>query len=616
MILKILDAVTSPEKLKKLDASLIPALCSDIRKFLVSSVSETGGHLASNLGAVELTVAIHRVFDTSRDRLVFDVGHQCYVHKILTGRRDGFANLRKYGGLSGFPKPYESVHDAFIAGHASNSISVALGMARARTLKNADYSVIAFIGDGALTGGLAYEGLSDAGDSGEPLIIILNDNGMSITPNVGGVASYLSRKRLKPSYKSFKQRYRRVMHKIPGGKVIYNFTHRIKHAVKTYLLPCSMFEDMGLQYAGPVDGHDEARIEEVLRWAKDAGGPVVVHVITKKGCGYSFAEGSPDKFHSIGPFDRRTGDADGDSMDFSWVFGDEMCRLGEQDNTVCAITAAMTGGTGLSRFCGEFPGRFYDVGIAEGHAASMAAGLASGGMKPVFAVYSTFLQRSYDMIIHDVAIGGYHVVLAVDRAGLVGGDGETHQGVFDVSALLSVPGMTVFCPASYSELRDMTERAVMEIGGPAAVRYPKGSEGEYTGGGSEAVRVLASGSDLTLITYGININDVLAAGKMLAEKGVGCDIIKLGIIKPLCFDEIEKSALKTGRVIVVEEVVSSGCVGELIMAHLSEKEIPVRGECLNLGDNFIEHGDVKSLRALYGIDPEGICRAAERVMER
>ena len=427
------------------------ALCTRIRAGLIDSVSKTGGHLASNLGAVEITVALHRVFDFTRDRLVFDVGHQCYTHKILTGRADQMSSLRTFGGMSGFPKPVESCCDAFIAGHASNSVSVATGMARGRTLLGEDYYVIALIGDGALTGGLAYEGLSDAGNSGERMLVILNDNGMSITKNVGGIADHLARQRLKPQYLRFKKGYRKVTSTVPGGKTLYRITHKIKKAVKETLLPCSFFEDMGFTYLGPVDGHDVKRLTGLLRYAKDIEGPVLLHVRTVKGNGYTPAERNPDQFHGVGRFCVQTGEPlSAGSPNFSSAFGSALCGLAEDDRRICAITAAMRDGSGLGDFSRRFPTRYFDVGIAEGHATAMAAGMAKQGLVPVFAVYSTFLQRSYDMLIHDVAIQGLHVVFAVDRAGLVGEDGETHHGVLDVACLDAVPGMTVLCPSSFA----------------------------------------------------------------------------------------------------------------------------------------------------------------------
>ena len=412
-------------------------------------------------------MALHKVYDTERDRVLFDVGHQSYVHKLLTGRMDRFSTLRTYGGLAGFPKPSESVHDAFIAGHASESVSVALGMARARTLGGEDYSVVAVLGDGALTGGLAYEGLNDAGASGEPLVVVLNDNGMSITSNVGAIARHLKLLRLKPGYFGLKKAYRQLTRSIPGGKALYAFTHSLKTRMRRRLIGVTIFEEMGFSYLGPVDGHDVQKLTFLLGEAKAMGGPVLLHVITKKGKGYIPAEVKPSDYHGVGRFNPVTGlSAGGSGRSFSETFGETLCRLAMEDSRICAVTAAMEQGTGLSTFAASFRNRYYDVGIAEGHAVSMAAGLAKQGMKPVFAVYSTFLQRSYDMLQQDLGLLGLHVVLAVDRAGLVGEDGETHHGVFDVGYLRQIPGMEVFCPASQAELARMLRMAVEDCTGP------------------------------------------------------------------------------------------------------------------------------------------------------
>ena len=606
----IIDSIYSPSDVKALEEEKLDALCGELREILVKGVSKTGGHLAANLGVVELTVAIHRVFDTSRDRLVFDVGHQSYVHKLLTGRRERFETLRQFGGLAGFPRPSESVHDAFIAGHASTSISVALGIARARTLSRGDYSVVALIGDGALTGGLAYEGLSDAGESGEQMVIILNDNGMSIASNVGGVARYLSRQRMKPYYAAFKRWYKRLMDWLPGGRAVYRFTHRIKTAFKEEILQCSLFEDMGLQYTGPVDGHNTMRIVEALEWAKRQSVPTVVHVLTRKGMGYELSESSPEAYHGVSPFDYRFGVPGAAEPTFSSVFGEAMTWLAEFDHRLCAITASMAAGTGLEGFALRYPERFFDVGIAEGHAVAMAAGMASRGAIPVFAVYSTFLQRSFDMLLHDVAISGLHVVFAVDRAGLVPGDGETHQGVFDVAYLRGVPGMTVLCPASFAELRDMFRYAVEDVPGPVAVRFPRGGEGAYADGGADAVRTLREGEDFTLVTYGINVNTALEAAETLRREGISVEIIKLGCISTVDIGAIARSTAKTGRLLVLEECSARGSVGECIAASLAEmRAVPESVILMNTGDAFAPCGDVERLRELCGIDALSVCGA-------
>lgn len=606
----ILERISCPEDVKKLNKGELPVLCGELRTFLVESVARTGGHLASNLGAVELSVAIHRVYDTSRDRLVFDVGHQCYVHKALTGRRDRFDTLRQLGGLGGFPKPSESVHDAFVAGHASNSVSVALGMARARTLRGEDYDVVALIGDGALTGGLAYEGLNDAGASGEPLVVILNDNGMSIDPNVGGVATHLSRLRLRPGYYSFKKWYRAAMGRIPGGRKIYHLTHRIKTNIKKTIYPCSMFEDMGFTYMGPVDGHNVEQLCSTLAWAREMGGPVLVHVRTVKGKGYPSAESQPERAHGVSPFDPKVGIVQQPKVDFSYVFGHELVELAGEDKAVCAITAAMGEGTGLQEFSAAWPKRFFDVGIAEGHAVAMAAGMAKQGLKPVFAVYSSFLQRGFDMLIHDVALQRLHVVLAVDRAGLVGADGATHHGCQDVAYLTQIPGMTVFSPADFGELRTML-RAAVAMDGPVAVRYPRGGESRnYPRWQGEATQVLRRGTDVTLVSYGVMTDELMTAGEILAEAGVSAEIVKLCRIAPLDPQAVLDSLRRTGRLLVLEDVVENGGVGQKLAAEALAAGIVPRAVVLkNLKDHFVYQGTVAQLRRSEGLDAAGVVKA-------
>ena len=587
-------------------------LCAQLRQELVDDVSKTGGHLASNLGAVELTVAIHRVFDTRQDRLVFDVGHQCYCHKILTGRREAMATLRQYGGIAGFPKPVESVHDAFIAGHASNSVAVALGMVRARQALGEHYKVMALIGDGALTGGLAYEGLSNAGACGQQLLVILNDNGMSITTNVGAVADHLARQRLKPQYLTFKRYYRRVMNSGKIGRKVYRFTHKVKQALKQSLLPCSMFENMGFNDVGPVNGHELTGLTRALRYARELNEPVLLHVKTVKGKGYAPAEENPDAFHGVSPFDPATGKSKKKSGEnFSAVFGRTLTQLAQQDRRVCAITAAMMSGTGLSQFQAAFPERFFDVGIAEGCAVSMAAGMAKQGAIPVFAVYSSFLQRAYDMLIHDVAIDKLHVVLGVDRAGLVGEDGETHHGVFDVAFLDSVPGMTVLAPSSYAELAGMLEQAVLHVDGPVAIRYPRGGEGAYQGdAGPGHAAVLRQGDDITLVSYGILINDVLEAAELLAAEGVQAEVVKLNVITPLDPELVLESVKKTKVLLTVEDSAAHSSVGERLAAAVAEAGLRAKVLCRTSGDKFVTHGALSCLKQELGLDSAGIFRAA------
>ncbi len=612
--MSILERINSSNDIKKLPEEELEPLCQELRDYMISSISRTGGHLASNLGAVELTVALHRVYDTSRDRVVFDVGHQSYVHKIITGRRDSFCTLRQHGGLSGFPKPYESEDDAFIAGHASNSVSVALGMARARTLSHADYDVAAIIGDGALSGGLAYEGLANAAASGEPLVVILNDNNMSINENVGGTAHLLESLRVRPGYISFKRWYRDVFTKLPG---LYKFNHAIKEWLKKRLLPGNVFSGMGMYYLGPVDGHDIGKLETVIRWARELRKPVLVHVVTKKGKGYKYAEEHPEKFHGVGRFDIETGELHDSGDCFSAKMGESLSRLADNDGRIIGITAAMSSGTGMDVFSAAHPDRFFDVGIAEGHAVSMAGGMAKQGMVPVFAVYSSFLQRGYDMLIHDVALQNLHVVLCVDRAGLVGSDGETHHGVFDVSYLSSVPDMTVLCPASYAELETMLRAAIYDINGSVAIRYPRGGEGKYTACNTAPETLLREGRDVTLVCYGIMTNEVLDAAERLAAEGISAEVIKLSMIKPPDFDLVMRSLRKTGKLLISEDVCEAGCVGSRILEEAAINEIHVRAaKLLNLGEGIVPHGTVAELLHDFGLDADGIVSAAMEMMDK
>ncbi len=607
--MSILEHIRGPEDIRRCSFEELNTLCAELREELIRSVSVTGGHLASNLGMVELTVALHNVYDPARDRIVFDVGHQCYVHKMLTGRMERFASLRQEDGLSGFPKPSESETDAFIAGHASNSVSVALGMARARTLSGGDYEVAAILGDGSLTGGLAYEGLNNAGQSREPLLIILNDNGIAINHTVGGVAKYLGRQRLKPAYYSLKRFYRKTLRKTRLGTRIFDVTQHWKNKLKAAIFSCTMFEEMGFRYMGPVDGHNVQQLSYMLNVARSYREPVLLHVVTQKGKGYPDAEARPELYHAVGPFDPEKGAAAPSGTCFSAVFGETLCRLAAEDRRICAITAAMEEGTGLRDFRRCFPDRFFDEGIAEGHAVSMAAGMAKQGMKPVFAVYSTFLQRSYDMLLHDVGLLGLPVLLGVDRAGLVGADGETHNGVFDVGFLRQVPGMRIWCPASFAELRDMLAEA-LKYDGPGAIRYPRGGEGTYREGGTDPVRALREGRDVALIGYGIMINEVLAAADLLAEQGISARVVKLGTIAPLSFRALDSLTYDTRAVVVAEDCAGPGSVGETLCAHI--RKLPVRA--LNLGSGIVRQGTVAQQRRRCGIDAESIARAAVELL--
>ncbi|HIR64908.1 MAG TPA: 1-deoxy-D-xylulose-5-phosphate synthase [Candidatus Faecousia faecigallinarum] len=610
-----MENIQGHEDLQRLTKAQQLQLCQELRQFLIQHVSATGGHLAPNLGVVELSLAVETVFDTRVDRLVFDVGHQSYVHKILTDRRDQFSSLRRFGGIAGFPKPSESITDAFVAGHASNSVSVALGMARARTLQNQDYHVLAIIGDGATTGGLSYEGLNDAGASHEPLIIILNDNAMSISRNVGGVAHHLSRLRTRPGYFGIKRVYRTVTKKLPGGKYLYRLTHNIKNWMKNRLLDTTLFEDMGFTYIGPVDGHDVSKMIYLLEVAKSLRCPVVFHVLTKKGKGYPPAEENPSKFHGLGPFDPETGRTLAPfGLTFSDTFGDTMLNLGRVEPRLCAITAAMPQGTGLSAFSKAYPQRTFDVGIAEGHAVSMAGGLAKAGMIPVVAIYSTFLQRAYDMIIQDVAMLHLHVIFAVDRAGLVGEDGETHHGVFDVGFLRQIPGLTILCPGCRSELKEMLIWAVRKCTGPVAIRYPRGGDGAFLTAGRETL--FRVGRDITIVTYGTMINQVISAADQLALRGIEAEVLRLRTIKPLDMEAVTTSVRKTGRLLVVEEAEGVGSVGHELIEKLSQRGVPVIYSGQNIGDRFVTHGAMAELYRHLNLDAEAIVRRAEEVVHR
>ncbi len=607
----LLERIRDPQDVQKMSFDELYQLADEIRAFLLKEVSQTGGHLASNLGVVELTIAIHNVFDTSKDRVVFDVGHQSYVHKILTGRKDQFSTLRKYGGLAGFPKPSESIHDAFTAGHSSSSVSTALGIARARTLQNEDYRVLAVIGDGAITGGMFYEAMNDAGASREPLIVILNDNAMSISPNVGGMSQYLSKLRLKPGYFGFKRAWRKFTKQIPGGDKLLNATRKIKNGLHQRLLGTTIFENMGFKYLGPVDGHDIEKMSYLLERAKEANKPVLIHVITKKGKGYAPAEETPSDYHGVGAFDLETGVSGAKKTDFSAVFGETLCEIAKEDPKVCAITAGMPGGTGLDGFAEQFPDRFFDVGIAEEHAVSMAAGMAKQGLTPVFAVYSTFLQRAYDMVQQDISLQNLHVVLCIDRAGLVGADGETHQGVFDVGYLRQIPGLTILSPANFAEFQQMLRKAVREIPGAVAVRYPRGVEGAYREISEHMT--LRDGSDLTLVSYGITINAALEAADKLAEQGIHAAVLQLTQLKPLDLTEILDSANRTKRLIVIEETNQPGAVCEAIAETLAETRWDGVLRAVNLGDRYTPHGSPAELQKYAGIDADGIVKTAMEV---
>ncbi len=602
--MSILDKINSPSDIKTLSLSEKEQLCAELRNEIINVCSQNGGHLASSLGAVELTVALYSIYDPFKDKLVFDDGHQSYAHKILSGRRASFSTLRRFGGISGFPRPYESEADPVVAGHASVSIANAMGLAAARTLNNEKYSVVAIIGDGAMTGGPAFEGLCNCAASNEPMVIILNDNEMSIEKSVGGMSLLLSRLRVRPGYIAAKQFFRKIF---KPGTISHGLIHNIKAFVKRILLPENIFENMGFYYIGPVNGHKINELETSIAYARKMNCPVVLHIVTKKGKGYNYAENEPDRYHGVAPFNSDKGISPSSPASFSSCLGNELCRLAKENSKIVAITAAMESGTGLDTFSKEYKERFFDVGIAEGHGVSLAAGMAAGGLIPVFAVYSTFLQRGFDMLIHDISLSGLHAVFAVDRAGLVGADGETHQGLFDVGYLRLVPGMKIYAPANYAELSSMLNEAVNETG-PCAVRYPRGSEGEFKENCSGApFSIIRNGSDCLIISYGVLINEALKAAEDLSEKGIETAVIKLNRLDSLPFSELNNLICASPKTVIVEELAETGCIGEYIISGIASINTgSFNIKLINLGNGIIEHGTVSELRKKYGIDANGI----------
>ncbi len=606
---EILDTIQSPADVKALSSEQLTQLAAEIRAFLIESVSETGGHLASNLGVVELTLALHCVFDLPTDKLVFDVGHQSYVHKILTGRREQFFTLRREGGLSGFPKTTESVYDSFNTGHSSTSVSAALGMARARDLAGEKYHVLALIGDGALTGGLAYEALCDAGRDNGNLIVILNDNQMSISGNVGGMSEYLSKIRTRPAYLNAKLKTERILSQNAFGRAIAGVLRWVKNTAKRILLPDSIFDELGFTYLGPVDGHDLKKLTAMLRRAKGIQGPVLVHVCTVKGKGYAPAEDAPQHFHGVSKFDSAHGEnyAKQSRQDYSAAFGESLLRLAAEDERVVAISPAMTLGSGLGAFAKVYAERFFDVGIAEAHAVTSAAGLAIAGKIPVTSVYSSFLQRAYDQIIHDVAMQNLHVVFAVDRAGIVGADGETHQGVFDIAFLRQIPNMTVLAPTSFDDVDAMLRYAVLKADGPIALRYPRGNKQAalpkpFCAGVTDCVR---AGKDATVVAVGVLTAEAMAAAELAAAKDAEAEVLVLRQVWPLEVDTIAESVRKTGRLLVVEDGVRAGGIGEAIGAALAARGMQFAFE--NRGyDAFVAQAEVSAVYHRHGLDAEGI----------
>lgn len=621
--MSLLDNINSPGDIRGLNNDQLKRLAGEIRKKLIETVAKNGGHLAPNLGVVELTLALHRVFETPGDKLIWDVGHQCYVHKLLTGRREQFNTLRKFSGLSGFPRPEECPHDAFVTGHSSTSISVALGMALARDSKGEKHSVVAIIGDGAMTGGMAFEALNHAGHLKEDMIVVLNDNEMSISENVGGMARYLSRLRTDPKYSRSKEEIEQLLKKIPSiGPTVLKAVDRLKDSLKYLVVPGMFFEELGFVYLGPIDGHNIQDMVKVLQQARSIKGPVLVHVITRKGKGYPPAERNPDKFHGVGPFDISTGEVikSGTKPTYTEILGKTAVTLAAGDPSILAITAAMPGGTGLAQFSKIYPDRFFDVGIAEQHAVTMAASLASRGMKPIVAIYSTFLQRAYDQLLHDVCLQSLPVTLAIDRGGLVGDDGPTHHGVFDLSFLRHMPNMVVMAPRDENQLQHMLKTAV-EYPGPAALRYPRGTA---TGCPMDSrpqsipigkAEVLRDGKDITLLAVGSMVNLARVAAGALSDRGISASVIDARFIKPLDSECIAKYALSTGGIITIEENVLSGGFGSAVLEMLNMKDISgVKVTRLGLPDTFIEHGDKNLLLAKYGLTVDDIVNTAAAML--
>lgn len=606
--MSLLDKVNSPKDIKKLNIDELNELCSDIRKMLIETVSKNGGHLASNLGVVELTVALHKVFNSPVDQIVFDVGHQCYTHKILTGRKDSFSTLRTEGGISGFTRPVESEHDIFSSGHSSTSISAAIGLAKAKQIKGEKGKVIAVIGDGALTGGMAYEALNNCANENSNLVVILNDNNMSISKNVGSMAKNLTTIRTSPRYVTFKSKIQRGLAKIPkvGGQISRTFTY-INAKIRKKIYHSTVFEDLGFRYYGPIDGHDLDALIDVLNVAKAHNHSVLINVNTVKGKGYNPAEKNPTQFHGIGKFNIETGEPKHSGRSFSSTFGDTMCKFAENDGRICCVTAAMTEGTGLVEFSHKFPKRFFDVGIAEQHAVTFSSGLARNGMIPVFAVYSTFLQRSYDQLIHDVAMQNLKVIFGIDRAGFVGEDGESHQGVFDTSFINSVIGLTVYAPSFYEELEAMFYEAIYKCSGAVAIRYPRGNEWykpddykyvhqSYTVFGSKD-------SKKCLVTYGRLFSECYNAYKQLDDVFV----IKLNRIKPI--DEAVIDELNDCKeIFFYEESIKSGSVGEIFASMLEEQGIAAKFKHIAVDDEFIKQASVESQIKHYKMDSESIIK--------
>ena len=613
-MIRMLEKVNLPNDVKRLTIEEKKELAEDIRKYILDVVSKNGGHLASNLGVVELTIALHSVFDMPRDKVIWDVGHQTYVHKILTGRKEELKNIRKLNGIAGFPKTNESETDCFNTGHSSTSISAALGMARARDIRGENNSVLAVIGDGALTGGMALEALNDAGCSKTKMTVILNDNEMSISKNIGGINMLLSKLRTKRTYTKSNISMKNVINKIPVvGKPFVKVVQRLKRSIKQLIIPKMFFEDIGFCYLGPVDGHNIQELERMLKISKQLEGPVLIHVLTKKGKGYKIAEENPDKFHATGPFDIETGKSKKEKKkDYSKVFGDKLVELAKKNDKIVAITASMKDGTGLAEFAKQFPDRFFDIGIAEQHAIGLAAGMAKAGTIPVVPIYASFYQRAYDQVIHDVAMQNLPVIMCVDRAGIVGADGETHQGTLDMAFFRLVPNLTIMAPKDFRELEDMLEFAV-ELNKPVVIRYPRGGEDSYKFEKYQKLEegkaeTLKEGKDITIIGIGKTVSRAMKiAEKIEKEKQINAEVINARFLKPLEKNIIKQSIEKTKHVVTIEDGTAinglSTAIKELI---IDEKIDNIKVQNFAYPDEYIRHGTVDELEELYNLDAKNI----------
>ncbi|TCL64744.1 1-deoxy-D-xylulose-5-phosphate synthase [Hydrogenispora ethanolica] len=617
-----LQSIHGPADLKRFSNSELVELAAEIRQFLLKTVAHTGGHLAPNLGVVELTLALHAIFDSPRDKIVWDVGHQSYVHKILTGRYDQFQTLRQFGGLSGFPKPEESEHDAFATGHSSTSISAALGIAKARDLAGENHKVVAVIGDGSLTGGMAFEGLNQLGHLQTDMIVVLNDNEMSIAKNVGALSRYLNRLRMNPKLRRLKSDIQELIRKIPRvGKVTVEYLSKLEDSLTYLVIPGMFFEELGITYLGPVNGHDIAELKVSLRDAANRGGPVLIHVLTVKGKGYELAERNPQRFHGTGPFELANGrkTEEPSALSYTEVFSRCIVDLAKSEPKIIAVTAAMADGTGLLNFSKHFPKRFFDVGIAEEHAVTFAAGLAKQGFHPVVAIYSTFLQRAYDQIIHDVCLQNLPVVFMLDRAGLVGADGPTHHGVFDLSFLRHIPNMTVMAPKDAAEFQDMLYTA-LHTNGPVAIRYPRraGLTLEdalaYVPLPLGTAEILLEGKDIAIVAIGSMVSPALEAAKLLKKSGIDCTVVNARFVKPLDQALLLSLLPNHSKIITVEENAVAGGFGSAVAEFLTGQGVTgVRLKALGIPDQFIAHGSTEILLAQCGLDAEGICRAVREL---